>query len=348
MPCFHPIIGFRALRPNENGKYPLLFTRPKDGLYEIQQVSCGQCIGCRLERSRQWAVRCEHEARLYGDQNMFLTLTFDNNKVDVETANNLVPKVFVNFMKRLREYISPDRCRFFHCGEYGSLRGRPHHHAIIFGYRFPDLRLVCRSNGMPIYRSETLEKLWNFGFSSVGDVTFESCAYVARYIMKKLTGDHVSEYRGKHPEYITMSRRPGIGAAFLEKYESDIYSYDQVVVRGGIKCRPPRFYDNLFSLHHGEEALERLKIERRKKADEQVKRDIEDFNKARDLAFQNALGLAKIRPGSPEWCRLQSKVRVKSKLEQKEEITKMILKRLPRPLESLNQEVFKNLKEILK
>lgn len=347
MPCFHPLLGYRVLHPNENGKYPLLFTRPKDGMYELQKVSCGQCIGCRLERSRQWAVRCEHEARLYGENNMFLTLTFDGKKVDVETANNLKPKVFVDFMKRLREHISPLKCRFFHCGEYGSERGRPHHHAIIFGYRFPDMYVFFRNNGLPVYRSPTLEKLWKFGFSSIGDVSFESCAYVARYIMKKQTGDRASVYHGKQPEYVTMSRRPGIGVGFLERYEKDIYPQDQVIIRGGIKCRPPRYYDDLYARHHGESALDLIKEERRKKADEQDRLDYRDYFKARGLVVQNALDRASKRFSAHRELEELSKVRLKSKLQQKEEITKEVLKVLPRPLESLQEEVYQDLENEL-
>lgn len=333
MPCFHPITGYRALRPNENGKYPLLFTRPKDGMYELQQISCGQCIGCRLERSRIWAVRCEHEARLYGDQNMFLTLTFNPDQ-KVELTNNLVPKVFVDFMKRLRK-----RCgtmRFFHCGEYGSLRGRPHHHAIIFGYRFPDLQLLSRSgSGSVIYRSALLEELWPFGFSSVGDVTFESCAYVARYILKKQTGPD-ADYKGKHPEYITMSRRPGIGKDFYEKFERDIYSHDRVVVRDGIFCRPPRYYDNLFAVSHGVSALEQLKEKRKEVSNAQVFGQYKRDNQNRCLAIKASLDKLKSGPGlhRRRYEEMNAfNVHNLSALEQKEIITKETLKKLPRSLE---------------
>lgn len=342
MPCFHPIIGYRQLLPNENGKFPLLFTRPKDGMYEIQKIACGQCIGCRLERSRVWAVRCEHEARMYGDNNMFLTLTFNSDQ-NVEYTNNLVPKVFVDFMKRFREKCG--KLRFFHCGEYGSKGGRPHHHAIIFGYRFPDLRLVLRTgSGSNVYRSKMLEDLWEFGFSSVGDVTFESCAYVARYIMKKQLGPN-ADYKGKYPEYLTMSRRPGIGKTFFDKYEEDIYSDDSIVIRNGIHCRPPRFYDDLFSSNHGEEALIKIKNKRKEKASDKDHKDFEDFLQCRKVAVSSAL--ERIKKNSPtEYERIKTIATYshgKTKLEQSEDIALSKLKTLHRSLEDETRD-YKELK----
>lgn len=84
----------------------------------------------------------------------------------------------------------------------------------------------------------------------IGEVTFESAAYVARYVTKKITGKKSEEhYKGKTPEYVTMSRgrKPegGIGTRWFQKYKSDVYPDDFVVIRGK-KMRPPKFYDNLY------------------------------------------------------------------------------------------------------
>lgn len=243
MVCYHPITAWRSLEGRgANGKWPLVFNK-RDGYCDLEvQVPCGQCIGCRLERSRQWAVRCVHEASLY-PRNCFITLTYDDAHLP---GISLVPRDYVLFMKRLRKMFGPG-IRFFHCGEYGSLNLRPHHHAILFNFDFEDKELWSVRSGVRLYRSPALESLWPFGFSTIGDVTFESAAYVARYVLKKVTGsDAQDHYKGRVPEYVTMSRKPGIAYNWFRRYSSDIYPNDYVVIRGGVKCKPPRYYDNLY------------------------------------------------------------------------------------------------------
>lgn len=148
-------------------------------------LPCGQCIECRLERSRQWGVRIMHEASLH-DANSFVTLTYNDENLPHD--GGLVYRHFQLFMHRLRKRV-PSKIRFFMCGEYGENFGRPHFHACIFGLDFVDKTLWQVRNGVKLYRSKKLESLWEFGYSSIGTVTFESAAYVARYIMKKVTGD---------------------------------------------------------------------------------------------------------------------------------------------------------------
>jgi len=254
VPCFHPMKGYRARRAEPSGKRRIVFNK-KDGFEDLPvTVPCGQCAGCRLERSRQWAIRCMHEASLY-DQNCFITLTYNNEHLPDDRSLNV--RDFQLFMKRLRKKYGAD-IRFFHCGEYGSKLGRPHYHACLFNFDFADKELFKLSNDVPLYRSNSLEQLWPFGFSTIGDVTFESAAYVARYVMKKVNGDaakdhyqYVDPVSGEvhqlKPEYITMSRRPGIGRDWIEKFRDDVYPGDFVVVRGK-KCRPPRYYDREYEI----------------------------------------------------------------------------------------------------
>lgn len=160
---------------------------------------------------------------------------------------------FQKFMKRLRKKIRPKKVRYYHCGEYGDQTYRPHYHAILFGYDFKDKKLLKIRNENRIYISEELDELWKKGFCTVGDATFESAGYVARYIMKKVTGgDQEAHYEridpitgeviNLKPEYTTMSRKPGIGSGWLEKFKSDVYPSDQVVINGKV-TRPPKFYD---------------------------------------------------------------------------------------------------------
>lgn len=271
MPCYHPLTAYRGrvCKPVHYGGQISFDHRNKGhpGVEEIQ-VPCGQCIGCRLERSRQWAIRCVHEASLH-EKNCFITLTYDEQHLPENGSLNLDD--IQKFMKKLRSRIAPERLRFFQCGEYGTDFHRPHHHCIIFGYDFPDKELFFKSSsGCRVYRSPLLEDLWEYGFSSIGDVTFESAAYVARYCLKKVTGDpdSVKEYYGdRKPEFVTMSRRPGIAAGWLKKFEGDIYPKDYITLNDGMKVKPAKYYDRLFDKNHHEDFL-KLKAKRKRCANE--------------------------------------------------------------------------------
>lgn len=147
------------------------------------RLPCGQCVGCRLERSRQWALRCVHEASLH-DSNLFVTLTYDDEHLP--EFNSLYYPDFQKFMKRLRKKFSRENIRFYMCGEYGETTLRPHYHVILFNFDLPDRRLYRRSHsGDHLFTSEILTKIWGKGFCPFGNVTFQSAAYTARYIMKK-------------------------------------------------------------------------------------------------------------------------------------------------------------------
>lgn len=250
MACYHPLKGYRSKDRNPSGKRSLVFDS-KQGYGDLPiEVPCGQCIGCRLERSRQWALRCVHEASLYED-NCFLTLTYRPDAIPSDGSLHVEDHQL--FMKRLRKEFSPRRIRFFHCGEYGEKGDRPHYHTCLFNFDFKDKEPWKRAGGNDYYTSKTLERLWPHGFSTVGSLTFESAAYVARYITKKHLGkgaeqhyESVDLYTGeiiqRKPEYITMSRRPGIGKGWYEKFKGDAYPSDFLIVRGK-KMRPPKFYD---------------------------------------------------------------------------------------------------------
>lgn len=218
---------------------------------ESLDLPCGQCIGCRLERSRQWAMRCYHEASMY-EENCFITLTYNDEHLPENKSLDVAH--FQKFMKRLRKRFGAG-IRFFHCGEYGEKYFRPHYHACLFNFDFPDKKLWKVNNNHRLYISESLSELWPFGFSTIGDVTFESAAYVARYIMKKVTGDaadshyervclETGEVFNLKPEYTTMSRRPGIGKPWFDKYHKDVYPSDFVVINNK-KLKPPKYYDTL-------------------------------------------------------------------------------------------------------
>lgn len=214
-------------------------------------LPCGKCIGCRMERSQAWAVRMMHEAQMHSE-NAFLTLTYDGEHLPRDCSVN--KKHFQDFMKRYRKAIAPVPIRFFHCGEYGENRGRPHYHAAIFGHEFKDKELYKETRtGNRLYTSKQLEELWGKGHCIIGDLTYESAGYIARYIFKKQTGDNAQEsYRwldtetgeihDRQPEYVTMSRKPGIGQTWLQKFLSDVLPCDFVALPNGATAKVPDYY----------------------------------------------------------------------------------------------------------
>jgi len=262
MTCFHPIDCYRQ----KGGG--ITFSRKNAYIDQPLKIPCGQCIGCRLERSRQWAIRCVHEASLYKN-NIFITLTYSDEHLPRD--NSLHLEHFQNFMKRLRKKYG-ENIRFYHCGEYGEQTQRPHYHACIFNFDFEDKKIWRRANGNNLYNSESLSKLWPYGYAVIGEVTFQSAAYVARYIMKKVTGknseahyERIDQETGEiyqlKPEYTTMSRRPGIGSDWFKKYQKDVFPQDRVIMNEK-KMRPPKYYDRQFELLYPSD-FEKIKSRRK-------------------------------------------------------------------------------------
>ncbi len=270
MTCYTPLNGYRSRTPNPSGRRGVVFST-NDGFIDLPvEIPCGQCTGCRLERSRQWAMRCMHEAQLH-DDNCFITLTYDEEHLPKNSS--LDKKAFPKFMKRLRKKYPHERIRYYHAGEYGDQFGRPHYHSCIFGFDFPDKNHWTTRKNIPVYHSDILEKLWPFGQSEIGSVTFESAAYVARYIMKKILGDETAKQKRyqtgteteQQPEYSTMSRRPGIGKQWYDNFKCEVYAADSVIVRGK-EMKPPTYYDGLYELQEPE-MMEKIKRARSRSRD---------------------------------------------------------------------------------
>ncbi|WNK12776.1 MAG: replication initiator protein [Microvirus sp.] len=265
MPCFHPIPAYRT----KGGD--VVFTRGLGRGFTNLQIPCGNCLGCRLNRARQWAIRCIHEASLDKDNNSFLTLTY--NDENLPANNSLHRDHFPDFIRSLRKR-TRQQIRYFHCGEYGDDFGRPHYHALLFGYTFPDAKLWREVRGNKVYTSDFLSTVWGKGFTSIGAVTFQSAAYVARYVLKKQSGpSRVYEFTNKETgeiytrekEYVTMSRKPGLGTGWYEKFGSDVFPRDEIVMDGKT-LSVPRFYDKIYECENGESALAEIKKERERKA----------------------------------------------------------------------------------
>ncbi len=282
MTCYSPLTGYRSRTPGQNGGYQIKFKK-KGSNGQLVQVACGHCIGCRLDKSKEWAIRCVHESQMHED-NCFVTLTYNDKHLPKDQSLNV--KHFQKFMKRIRKN-NNKKIRFLHSGEYGHTcprhekincpkcgpLQRPHYHALLFGLDFDDKTEWKIRNRHQTYLSQTLLKTWGKGNIEIGNLTFESAAYVARYTTKKITGDNAHAHYEKIdtetgeiynvvPEYITMSRRPGIGKPWYDKYKTDLFPRDECVIAGRI-MKPPRYYAKIYQEQEPEQ-YEQMKINRRK------------------------------------------------------------------------------------
>ena len=245
MRCFFPVTVWLTV---DGG---VSFVERGSNLLREISIRCGRCVGCRLHRVNSWTVRCVHEAKMH-PVNSFVTLTYDSG--NLPTHGSLHYPDFQLFMKRLRKKVGP--VRFFMCGEYGEALSRPHYHALLFGVSFGDA-VVHNSvySKSPIYRSETLSRLWPHGHSSIGEVNSKTAAYCAGYVMKKVTGDLAEDHYTRLipstgelvkvvPEFARMSLKPGLGASWFAKYGREVANFDNVVIDGK-EMPAPRYYDSL-------------------------------------------------------------------------------------------------------
>lgn len=283
MACYRPLDCWQR----DDGS--ITFKERGGDLKRALRVPCGRCIGCRLDRAQSWAVRCMHEAHVHGWCNSFVTLTYKPE----ECPSSLRYEDFRGFMKRLRKVKGPTR--FFMCGEYGEQLSRPHYHALLFGCWFHD-RYPWKEN---LYRSGELEALWPLGFSSVGDVTFDSAGYVARYVTEKVVGDGAEAHYRRvdpatgecvdlEPEFCRMSLKPGIGAPWLARYHRDVFGGDtDSVVVGGRHISTPRYYLKKLREWDSDDA-ERVELARSK-----FVRDYGELSESR-LAAREAVARARL------------------------------------------------------
>ncbi|QCQ84948.1 replication initiator protein [Blackfly microvirus SF02] len=274
MPCYFPLKGFYGKVAGASGKRPIVFKETqadRDGIDCPIRIPCGRCVGCKLERSRQWAIRCMHEKQMHQDSS-FLTLTYSDEFLPSDRS--LSKRDLQLFMKRLRK-ARGDGIRFFACGEYGEVTNRPHYHVLLFNCSFPDQSFYKDGKtGGPLYTSKAVDRLWPFGGNVIGSVTFDSCAYVARYILDKRSGpqfadwyewvDDCGEVHSLEPEFLVMSRRPGIGLAWFKKFGAHAFEWDSVIMNGK-EIRPPRYYDSKFELLDPDRMVD-IKELRREKA----------------------------------------------------------------------------------
>lgn len=251
MSCYHPLLGVPDYESgfSENGKRiykinPYSHYDPQFKPFGAISIPCGHCIGCRLDYSRSWADRMMLELD-HTKKAIFVTLTYDNEHVPLteEDENGLFGWFSLwkpdlqKFFKRLRKRFPDKEIRYYAAGEYGSNTFRPHYHAIIFGLSledFPDCKPRGRNElGQVHYESEEFLRIWNQGFCLLASVSWQTCAYVARYVQKKVNSANtwLTDSLGAEPEFSLMSRRPGIGAYYMTDHP-DMFENTNLYVSG--------------------------------------------------------------------------------------------------------------------
>lgn len=224
------------------------------------QLPCGKCIACRLERGRQWAVRATHEASIH-PYNAFITLTYSD---DALVSDRLIYAHFQSFMKRLRSELDykgvEHQIGVLAVGEYGEQRKRPHFHACLFGWRPHDaVYEFSTDRGDKVFRSKFLDEVWGFGDTKVGDVTFDSAGYCARYAAKKLV--HGKDHEHDYNPIFRVSSKYAIGKRWLERFWPDVFNYGKCTVHKGaeiIETGIPRYYEKWFKENHPDRYLKYL------------------------------------------------------------------------------------------
>lgn len=323
MSCYHPLVGLPSGEKTVNGKDKLIIRKSEwstDIERELQNegavlIPCGHCIGCRLDYSRRWADRMMLELAT-SEKAVFVTLTYDNDHIHWSQFDDYGLPMYGTldkrdcqlFFKRLRKYcdehLNGRKIRFYLAGEYGSKTLRPHYHAIIYGIGlcdFNDLRLCGRNElKQNYYTSEIFEKIWDNGFILLADVSWKSCAYVARYVTKKMNGDKALCYAERNviSEFSLMSRKPGIGAEYLQ-HNPDCLDYQSINIptpEGGLKIFLPRYYLKQLELIDPER-YDILKAERKKYASDRMMIELSktDLGMAEYLESKEMLKLDKIK-----------------------------------------------------
>lgn len=218
------------------------------------KVPCRQCLSCRLNRASDWQTRLIHESKSH-DQSTFLTLTYDDDHLPEDGGLNV--KHLQDFIKRLRKAVYPRKIRYYGVGEYGDTTRRAHYHAIIFGFYPSDPVLHSSSaNGEPLYHSEFISKLWPFGFNLISPFSSNTAGYVARYVVKKQTGQAAKEiYRSVDvstgelkpikPPFSVMSLKPGIGFNHMNKFKDDYFRLGSTIIDGVRKPLPGAYVKRL-------------------------------------------------------------------------------------------------------
>lgn len=299
-PYGHPKYGQYKIQPLTKIKVLEYEIDPLTGQYlEAIRVPCGQCVGCKLDYSREWASRIMMESLMNDGDGLFVTLTYSDDNlpimIDDGTKHIVRGKGFAAdyatkgatlllkdsqlWLKKLRRnldyhYGINSGVRFYLAGEYGSNTYRPHYHVCLFGVPTDDLiKIGTNKLGQALYESNFISDTWNNGHVCIGKLSFQTAAYTARYCLKKAQGKDNAFYDsiGVNREFVNMSRKPGIGIPYYDKYKEEIYKRDEIILPATSKdkpniVKPPRYFDILYSAENPKRMAE-VKLERRESAE---------------------------------------------------------------------------------
>lgn len=280
MACYHPIEMWDNTRYSTDPEALDVSFVPEFASSELMRrqgrrllLPCRHCVGCRLDKSREWANRIIMEQPYHKDS-LFLTLTYDDAHLPpaypvnpatgeiLSVHSTLVKSDLQKFWKRVRKN-SGQKISYFASGEYGSTTYRPHYHALIFGLHLDDLEVINHGfDGTPYYTSEFISKCWPFGMHIIGDVTWKSAAYVARYTMKKATHGYTKEYyevAGIESEFQAISSKPAIGRRFYDDHPHlfDYRNFSVSTPQGGRIMYPPEYFRKLYKAQYPKEYVKR-------------------------------------------------------------------------------------------
>lgn len=304
VPCYHPFEMFPA---RGGGRWT---SDRRKAAGDGRMFNCNRCQGCRARKTAEWTYRLEREAAFHEARPLMITLTYANEHLppDFSVSRKAVSK----FLRRLRRLYGC-RVRFFAVGEYGDAETgtkRPHYHIILFGLVLSDLCDPEKSQrGFVQYRSPSLESVWSdpvtgalFGRVRVSFADRAAMSYCAGYVHKKLGGPKATEeYRRVHPltgevvqveaEFALMSRRPGIGGAWFDRYaETDARS--EFVISDGRRVGMPGYFrrkrEEADAARLSEARVLAAKMERRAQVDERLAAKAEDLTEERLLVREEA------------------------------------------------------------
>lgn len=244
MACLHPIPAWRTA----GGvvlREPLTDDRKIEGL----QLPCGGCLQCRMDRARDWAIRCQLELKSH-EQACWVTLTYSDDNLPLTLRKDHLS----SWLKRLRARHTGRTIRFFASGEYGERTQRPHYHSILFG----------------LSDDPSIQDTWPFGHTRTDELTPAAIAYVAGYTSKKVgyrlepeerSDPETGECYTFQPPFLQMSRNPGIGGEarkFWRSWRSTAHYH-------GREVPVPRYLHEAYLLQASPLQLEKLKNEKTQK-----------------------------------------------------------------------------------
>ena len=144
----------------------------------VTYAKCGVCEECIAEKANNWVIRNNYEEKAH-KKICFITLTYAKNPYF------LIKKDLQDFIKRLRrriEYRKGEKIRYFACGEYGTLNGRPHFHIIIYGWNDKTAKIRAINKKLNVVKeSKIINEAWAKGLTSYQEFNENEIPYIALY-----------------------------------------------------------------------------------------------------------------------------------------------------------------------